>query len=177
MGNVMKGKLPERRTKKEKKRILSLLLSLLLITALLLTPAGAQGFNTELLSVTQSTITDDYLGPVTPKDVIYQIITDRFYDGDPTNNIPAGFDPDLFDGTGTDIRLYQGGDWQGIIDQIPYLKSMGITAVWISAPYANRDQATHDGWTSYHGYHARNYFTTNKHFGTCLLYTSPSPRD
>lgn len=36
----------------------------------------------------------------------------------------------------------------------------------ISAPYANRDQATHDGWTSYHGYHARNYFTTNKHFGT-----------
>ena len=44
----MKGKLPERRTKKEKKRILSLLLSLLLITALLLTPAGAQGFNTEL---------------------------------------------------------------------------------------------------------------------------------
>lgn len=166
MGNVMKGKLPERRTMKEKKRILSLLLSLLLITALLLTPAGAHGFDTELLSVTQSTITDDYLGPVTPKDVIYQIITDRFYDGDPTNNIPAGFDPDLFDGTGTDIRLYQGGDWQGIIDKIPYLKSMGITAVWISAPYANRDQATHDGWTSYHGYHARNYFTTNKHFGT-----------
>lgn len=166
MGNVMKGKLPERRSMKEKKRILSLLLSLLLITALLLTPAGAQGFDTELLSATQSTITDDYLGPVTPKDVIYQIITDRFYDGDPTNNIPAGFDPDLFDGTGTDIRLYQGGDWQGIIDKIPYLKSMGVTAVWISAPYANRDQATHDGWTSYHGYHARNYFTTNKHFGT-----------
>ncbi len=78
MGNVMKGKLPERRTMKEKKRILSLLLSLLLITALLLTPAGAQGFDTELLSATQSTITDDYLGPVTPKDVIYQIITDRF---------------------------------------------------------------------------------------------------
>ena len=42
---------------KEKKRILSLLLSLLLITALLLTPAGAQGFDTELLSATQSTIT------------------------------------------------------------------------------------------------------------------------
>lgn len=105
------------------------------------------------------------LGPVTSKDVIYQIITDRFYDGDPTNNIPPGFNPALFDGTGRDTRLYQGGDWQGIIDKIPYLKSMGITAVWISAPYANREESTY-GWTSYHGYHVRNYFTTNKHFGT-----------
>ena len=53
----MKGKLPERRTMKEKKRILSLLLSLLLITALLLTPAGAQGFDTELLmSETELTV-------------------------------------------------------------------------------------------------------------------------
>lgn len=30
------------------------------------------------------------LGPVTSKDVIYQILTDRFYDGDPANNIPRG---------------------------------------------------------------------------------------
>ena len=42
---------------------------------------------------------------------------------------------------------------------------MGITAVWISDPYANREESTY-GWTSYHGYHVRNYFTTNKHFGT-----------
>lgn len=31
------------------------------------------------------------LGPVTSKDVVYQIITDRFYDGDTSNNVPAGF--------------------------------------------------------------------------------------
>ncbi|MDK2824632.1 MAG: cyclomaltodextrin glucanotransferase [Clostridia bacterium] len=113
------------------------------------------------------------LGPVTPKDTIYQIITDRFYDGDPSNNIPPGFDPTLFDGTGTDLKLYQGGDWKGIIEKIPYLKEMGITAVWISAPYANRDTVIEDyhpdgsvdRWTSFHGYHARNYFATNKHFG------------
>ena len=54
------------------------------------------------------------LGPVTSKDLVYQIITDRFYDGDPTNNVPAGFDPTLFDGTGDDLKLYQGGDWAGI---------------------------------------------------------------
>lgn len=110
---------------------------------------------------------------VTSKDVIYQIITDRFYDGDEDNNIPEGFDSTLFDGSGTDLKLYQGGDWQGIIEQIPYLKGMGITAVWISAPYENRDDEILDyqsdgsinRWTSFHGYHVRNYFATNEHFG------------
>lgn len=120
------------------------------------------------------------LGPLTPKDVVYQIITDRFVDGDTTNNIPSGFDSTLFDdpdlngrGNGDDLKLYQGGDWQGIVDQIPYLKNMGVTAVWISAPYANRDTEIIDyqpgggidRWTSFHGYHVRNYFATNRHFG------------
>ncbi len=118
--------------------------------------------------------TDESLGPVTSKDVIYQIITDRFYDGDTTNNVPEGFDASLYDGTGEDLKLYQGGDWAGIIEKIPYLKGMGVTAVWISAPYENRDteiidyqaDGSYDRWTSFHGYHVRNYFATNKHFGT-----------
>lgn len=117
--------------------------------------------------------TETELGPVTSKDVIYQIITDRFYDGDTSNNVPDGFDTTLFDGTGSDLKLYQGGDWQGIIDQISYLKGMGVTAVWISAPYENRDDEIIDyqtdgslnRWTSFHGYHVRNYFATNDHFG------------
>lgn len=112
--------------------------------------------------------------PVDSHDVIYQIITDRFYDGDTSNNIPNGFSSSLFDGTGNDLKLYQGGDWQGIIDKIPYLKNMGITTVWISAPYENRDNAiidyqgggSYNTWTSFHGYHVRNYYATNKHFGT-----------
>ncbi|MBB6636037.1 alpha-amylase family glycosyl hydrolase [Cohnella thailandensis] len=120
------------------------------------------------------------LGPLTPKDVVYQIITDRFVDGDTSNNVPSGSSSALFDdsnsdgiGDGDDLKLYQGGDWQGIIDKIPYLKDMGVTAVWISAPYENRDTAINDYqsgggvnvWTSFHGYHVRNYFATNKHFG------------
>lgn len=112
--------------------------------------------------------------------MIYQIITDRFYDGDKSNNVPSGFDRSLYDGTGQKYRLYQGGDWQGIIDKIPYLRDMGITAVWISAPYENRDteiddyqaDGTVDKWTSYHGYHVRNYFATNKHFGTLKQFQS-----
>lgn len=131
-----------------------------------------------LLPMSRKTVSaqenENDLGPVTSKDVIYQIITDRFFDGDSTNNVPSGFDSDLYDGTGTDLKLYQGGDWEGIIQKIPYLKGMGVTAVWISAPYENRDDAiidyqddgSYDTWTSFHGYHVRNYFATNKHFGT-----------
>lgn len=120
--------------------------------------------------------TGENLGPITPQDTIYQIVTDRFYDGDISNNIPEGFDPTLFDGTGQDLKLYQGGDFAGIKEKIPYLKNMGITAVWISAPYSNRDteildyqnDGSIDRWTSFHGYHARNYFETNRHFGTMM---------
>lgn len=119
------------------------------------------------------------LGPVTGKDVVYQIITDRFSDGDSSNNIPSGSPSQIFDGTGADLKLYQGGDFQGIINKISYLKNMGITAVWISAPYANRDEPINDYqagggidvYSSYHGYHVSNYFRTNPHFGDMKKFT------
>lgn len=143
------------------KRIFATLLCLAMLVAILSNVAYAGEVSSEL-------------GPITSKDVVYQIITDRFYDGDSTNNTPEGFDPTLYDGTGSDLKLYQGGDWAGIIEKIPYLKGMGVTAVWISAPYENRDteiidyqnDGSYDRWTSFHGYHVRNYFATNKHFGT-----------
>lgn len=119
------------------------------------------------------------LGPVTGKDVVYQIITDRFSDGNASNNTPTGSPSQIFDGTGADLKLYQGGDFQGIINKIPYLKNMGITAVWISAPYANRDEPIIDVqsaggvdvYSSYHGYHVSNYFRTNPHFGDMKNFT------
>lgn len=114
------------------------------------------------------------IGPVNSKDTIYQIITDRFVDGDKTNNVLSDKNKHLFDGQGKDLKKFQGGDWKGIINKIDYLKGMGITAVWISAPYENRDDEIkdfkenggYDSWTSFHGYHVRNYYATNKHFGT-----------
>lgn len=149
-------------TQRKSTKLLSLILALLMAFMLLWTALPAQAEENV-----------DALGPVTSKDVIYQIITDRFYDGDTSNNVPDGFDATLYDGTGDDLKLYQGGDWAGIIEKIPYLKGMGVTAVWISAPYENRDteiidyqsDGSYDRWTSFHGYHVRNYFATNKHFG------------
>jgi glycosidase len=150
---------------------------ILAILALVVLALSAAGGRTGRADATTST---GAIGPVTPKDVVYQIITDRFVNGDTTNDKPAGFDPTLFDGTGSDLKLYQGGDWQGIINKITYLKNMGITAVWISAPYENRDTEIDDfhpggptdRWTSFHGYHVRNYFATNKHFGLLAQFKS-----
>lgn len=142
--------------------MLSALTALSLLVGSIFVPQFSQ-------SVQASSDYTENLGPVTAKDVVYQILTDRFYDGDSSNNIPDGFNPDHFDGTGSNLNLYQGGDWQGIIEKIPYLKGMGVTAVWITAPYKSREDATTSGsnaWVAYHGYHVRNYFATNEHFGT-----------
>lgn len=96
-------------------------------------------------------------------DVIYQIITDRFYDGDTTNN-PTG---DIFDQS--NLRKYHGGDWKGIIEKIEdgYLTELGITAIWISSPVENittLDPTSNSA--SYHGYWARDFFNTNSAFGS-----------
>lgn len=99
-------------------------------------------------------------------DVVYQIVTDRFADGDVTNN-PTG---DLFSADKSNLKKYQGGDWQGIIDRIEdgYLTDMGITAIWISQPVENVYAVLNDtaGSTSYHGYWARDFKQSNPMFGS-----------
>ncbi len=65
------------------------------------------------------------------------IVTDRFSDGDPTNNR----DPD----PGHAERRH-GGDLRGIISRMPYLVGLGVTTVWITPVYPNPP-------AGYHGYH------------------------
>ncbi|MCA1295696.1 IPT/TIG domain-containing protein [Paenibacillus sp. alder61] len=99
-------------------------------------------------------------------DVVYQIVTDRFMDGNPANN-PAG---GASSGDKSNLKLYFGGDWQGIIDKINdgYLTGMGITALWISQPVENITAVIdYSGTknTSYHGYWPRDFKRTNEAFG------------
>lgn len=97
------------------------------------------------------------------RDVIYQIVTDRFSDGDPSNN-PTGA---IYSQDCRDLHKYCGGDWQGIIDKINdgYLTDLGITAIWISQPVENVYALHPSGYTSYHGYWARDYKRTNPFYG------------
>lgn len=96
-------------------------------------------------------------------DTIYQIVTDRFVDGDSSNN-PSG---EIFDKN--DLRKYHGGDWQGIVSKIEdgYFKDLGISAIWISSPVENiMTIDPSNGASSYHGYWAKDFFRTNSAFGT-----------
>lgn len=97
-------------------------------------------------------------------DVIYQIVTDRFVDGDATNNPAAP----LYDATRTSLKKYFGGDWKGITNKISdgYFTNMGITALWISPPVENIYSIMAGDSTSYHGYWARDFKKTNPYFGS-----------
>lgn len=102
------------------------------------------------------------------KEVIYQIVTDRFFNGDTTNDDPpqsAG----LFDPNRQNWRLYWGGDLAGIEQKLSYLQGLGVTALWISPPTDNLNLNIPDGagqpTASYHGYQARDMKRIEEHFG------------
>lgn len=101
-------------------------------------------------------------------DTIYQIVTDRFFDGDPSNN-PTG---DIYDKNNN--RKYHGGDWEGITQKIEdgYLTGLGITAIWISSPVENISSIDpSNNSAAYHGYWAKDFFRTNQYFGSLNDFT------
>src|SRR6202790_4191628 len=78
------------------------------------------------------------------KQVIYQIVTDRFFNGDTTNDNPpqsAG----LFDSTQSNWFSYWGGDLAGIQQKMSYIKGMGVTAIWISPTVDNENKNMNNG--------------------------------
>src|SRR6185312_9768759 len=84
---------------------------------------------------------------------IYQIITDRFYDGDPSNNNLEGtYAP--ANPTGV-----HGGDCQGIEQKLDYIKALGATAIWISPIVLNTEG-------QFHGYSGWNFNQVAPHWGT-----------
>jgi glycosidase len=86
--------------------------------------------------------------------VIYQIMIDRFANGDPNNDINV--EPSI-------PGKYHGGDWQGVIDHLDYLKTLGVTALWISPVVKNTEEDA--GFASYHGYWTQDFLRPNAHFG------------
>jgi neopullulanase len=108
-------------------------------------------------------------------DVIYLIMPDRFSDGDPTNNDPIP-SRGLYDRSRT--RYYHGGDLQGVINHLSYLKSLGVTAIWLTPwydnvnhlnerePYPEAPGGPKQPITDYHGYGAVDFYGVEEHFGT-----------
>ncbi|MDQ3753894.1 MAG: alpha-amylase family glycosyl hydrolase, partial [Acidobacteriota bacterium] len=110
----------------------------------------------------------------TTDDVMYLIMPDRFQDGDRANNDPP-VSRGLYDRTKP--RYYHGGDLQGIIDRLPYLKELGVTALWLNPWYDNvnhlNEKETYPEVpngpkrpiTDYHGYGAVDFYAVEEHFG------------
>ena len=94
-------------------------------------------------------------------DVMYLIMADRFCDGNSANN-RIGDSLDQF--TSKDLDGRKGGDIEGIISKLDYLKDLGVTALWITPMLEN------NMWMSYHGYAATDLYKIDPRFGSNDLY-------
>ena len=76
-------------------------------------------------------------------DSVYFVMTDRFEDGDPNNNI--GVDK-------SHLSKYHGGDLQGIINKLDYIEDLGMKSIWITPVMQNQTFFVEPNNTGYHGY-------------------------
>jgi len=82
-------------------------------------------------------------------EAIYMVMTDRFKNGDPSNDL---------DSVPGKADWWQGGDLQGVIDELDYIKSLGMTAIWIT-PVAEQMKG------GYHGYWTLDPYKIDPHLG------------
>lgn len=95
------------------------------------------------------------------QETIYFIVVDRFHDGDPSNS--EGPNPELYDPERQDWGKYWGGDLQGVIDKLDYLKNMGVTAVWLT-PLFEQIEELFCGNAAMHGYWAKDFRRMNPRY-------------
>lgn len=95
---------------------------------------------------------------VTPRDVVYLIFPDRFANGDPSNDQVPG----MLQGLQRDKEEGRhGGDLKGIRDHLDYIKSLGISAIWLNPELENNQLES-----SYHGYAVTNHYRVDRRFGS-----------
>jgi glycosidase len=103
-----------------------------------------------------------------PDDVIYLIMPDRFVNADAATDNPAK-SPGLTDRAKT--RFYHGGDLRGVIQKLPYLKDLGVTALWLNPWYDNNDRVNtkerydNQDITDYHGFGATDFYAVEERLG------------
>lgn len=101
--------------------------------------------------------------------VIYFAVTDRFFDGNTSNNDAYGVkDYNTGDKGGSS---YHGGDFAGLTQKLDYLKNLGVNTIWITPIVENITSDQHDADTDtatygYHGYWASDFTKLNRHLGT-----------
>ncbi len=133
-----------------------------------LTITTSTGDATAAFEVRKPLVRENRFQGFSDDDLIYLIMPDRFSNGDPSNDDPA-VSKGLHDRSRP--RYYHGGDLQGVIDRLPYLKDLGVTAIWLNPVYDNvnhlNQKEKYDGQaiTDYHGYGAVDFYSVDEHLG------------
>jgi pullulanase len=95
---------------------------------------------------------------------IYFMVTDRFANGDTSNDNPNGENYNK-----SNLETYHGGDFKGVTSKLDYLKNLGINTVWITPIVDNIDFNQGAGFGgsqyAYHGYWAKNFEALDEHLG------------
>lgn len=101
--------------------------------------------------------------------VVYFMMTDRFFDGNKSNNTASGADT-----YGDNPGLYHGGDFAGVTAKLDYLRDLGVNTIWITPIVENvkgvavTDEGSEDVPynAAYHGYWASDFTKLNPTLGT-----------
>ncbi len=96
------------------------------------------------------------------KDLVYMILPDRFANGDENND---NIDDLLEQADRSNIGGRHGGDIQGVIQHLDYIKNLGATAIWLNPVLENNSPDY-----SYHGYGATDFYKVDARMGTNELY-------
>lgn len=101
--------------------------------------------------------------------VVYFMMTDRFFDGNESNNKASGADT-----FGDNPGLYHGGDFAGVTAKLDYLQDLGVNTIWLTPIVKNiqgvavtdegKDDVPYNA--AYHGYWASDFTKLNPTLGT-----------
>lgn len=93
------------------------------------------------------------------RDLIYMLMPDRFSNGDTTNDVVPGMLESKVDRKNPGGR--NGGDLQGVINHLDYIKDLGVTTLWLNPAWENNQPAY-----SYHGYACTDVYKIDPRYGS-----------
>ncbi len=102
--------------------------------------------------------------------VIYQIYTDRFYNGDPSNDVLnreyyylGGYSEHVEEWNSPvstmDVRRFYGGDLAGVLKKLPYLQELGVEVIYFNPLFVS---------PSNHKYDIQDYDHIDPHLGVII---------
>lgn len=94
-------------------------------------------------------------------DIVYLIMPDRFVNGDVANDSISGYSDSM---QKIQYQGRAGGDLQGVINKLDYIKELGFTSIWLTPVVENNT------FRSYHGYAATDFYKVDPRLGTNELY-------